>query len=99
MSAFLADLNAEYTGLAGMNRAVPPLVLLDNADASPAGERFLALACADRARAKGDGDPLVLVATAPDTFRLPGRRAARRAVLRPGPRRAVTPASRRAACR
>ncbi len=72
VSAFLADLNAEYTGLAGMNRAVPPLVLLDNADASPAGERFLALAGADRARAKGDGDPLVLVAAVPETFRLPG---------------------------
>ena len=72
VSAFLADLGAEYTGLAGMNRAVPPLVLLDNADASPAGERFLALARTDRARAKGDGDPLILVAVAPETFRLPG---------------------------
>jgi hypothetical protein len=72
VSAFLADLSAEYTGLAGMNRAVPPLLLLDNADASPAGERFLALARADRARAKGDGDPLVLVAAGPETFRLPG---------------------------
>jgi hypothetical protein len=85
VSAFLADLSAEYTGLAGMNRAVPPLVLLDNADASLAGERFLALVHAGRARAKGDGDPLVLVAAAAEAFRLPDPAHGRE----PGPPRRV----------
>jgi hypothetical protein len=90
VSAFLADLSAEYTGLPGMNRAVPPLVLLDNADASPAGERFLALALADRARARGDGDPLVLVAAAAEAFRLPGPAHGREAG-RPPRRVALSP--------
>ena len=72
VSAFLGDLRAEYAGFAGLNRAVPPLLLLDNADASPAGERFVALTHADRVRAKGEADPLVLVAATPEAFGVAG---------------------------
>ena len=72
VSAFLADLSAGYTGLAGMSRAALPLVLLDNVDASPAGARFLALTLADRGRAGRKPDPLLLIATAPETFAVPG---------------------------
>ena len=73
VAAFLADLRAEYTGGAGWNRAVRPLVLLDNADASPAGRRLVSLAHDDRAKTAGEVDPLVIVAAGPGAFDLAGQ--------------------------
>ena len=72
MSAFLGDLRAEYAGFAANRAVLLFFLLLDNADASPAGERFVALTHADRVRAKGEADPLVLVAATPEAFGVAG---------------------------
>jgi hypothetical protein len=63
VAAFLADLDAGYRGLARLTRVSSPLVLLDNIDARPVGQRFLRLVLASRVRS--GTDPLVIIAAAP----------------------------------
>jgi hypothetical protein len=65
VASFLADVRAGYQRLASMNRVAYPLVLLDNVDASPVGERFLELVRDIRTRdaaTPAPTDHLVIVA-------------------------------------
>lgn len=76
VAAFLADVRAQYRGLAGLIRVGFPLALLDNAHLHPTGIRLLELVLSHRARPQAD--PLVIVATGP------GDLAARLTALVPG---------------
>lgn len=77
VSAFLADLDAEYRRLSSwMNRVASPLALLDNIHAHSVGIQFLRLVLASRFQSSDD--PLVVVATGPESG------LARMAVKNPG---------------
>ncbi|GLY83222.1 hypothetical protein [Actinoallomurus iriomotensis] len=60
VAAFLEDVWREYHGAPGLRRTARPVVLLDNADAHPVGERFLDLVLGRRATEKVD--PLIVIA-------------------------------------
>jgi hypothetical protein len=60
VAAFLDDVRSDYRGFPGLRRAARPVVLIDNADAHPVGERFLDLVL-DR-RAAEAVDPLIILA-------------------------------------
>lgn len=66
VAAFLADVRAEYHGLNKLTWVGFPLALLDNADVHPAGLRLLSLVASRRAQAPSD--PLVIVATGPESL-------------------------------
>jgi hypothetical protein len=69
IAAFLADVSAGYRGLTGARKAGRPIVLLDNADRNEAGIRFLNLVLAQRARARAQADPAVIVAAGSRSLR------------------------------